>query len=76
MNWLLGKGLRRRGAAAEARSMPQRLRQDLDQALALTDAADRRAAVDRVVQGITNGTYGAAFQRQADSAAMRGRTPS
>ncbi|MGI5413853.1 hypothetical protein ACQEV9_44510 [Streptomyces chartreusis] len=76
MNWLFGKGLRRRVAAAEARSMPQRLRQDLDQALALRDDADRRAAVDRVVQGITKGTYGTTFQRQAESAAMRGRTPS
>ncbi|MFC8244703.1 hypothetical protein [Streptomyces chartreusis] len=76
MNWLFGKGLRRRGAVAEARSMPQRLRQDLDHALALTDEADRRAAVDRVVRGITKGTYGAAFQRQAEGEAMRGRTPS
>ncbi|MFD5840946.1 hypothetical protein [Streptomyces chartreusis] len=76
MNWLFGKGLRRRVAAAEARSMPQRLRKDLDQALALTDDADRRAAVDRVVQGITKGTYGPTFQRQAESAAMRDRTPS
>ncbi|MEU8756683.1 hypothetical protein AB0C88_40020 [Streptomyces chartreusis] len=76
MNWLFGKGLRRRVAAAETRSMPQRLRKDLDQALALTDDADRRAAVDRVVQEITKGTYGPAFQRQAESAAMRDRTPS
>ncbi|MFJ9752499.1 hypothetical protein [Streptomyces chartreusis] len=76
MNWLFGKGLRRRVAAAEARSMPQRLRQDLDQALALRDDADRRAAVDRVVQGITNGAYGSAFQRQAENAAMRGRSSS
>ncbi|MGW4537353.1 hypothetical protein ACWEOP_05650 [Streptomyces chartreusis] len=76
MNWLFGKGLRRRVATARARSMPQRLRQDLDQALALKDDADRRAAVDRVVQGITKGTYGAGFQRQAENATMRGRSSS
>ena len=75
MNWLLGKGLRRR-VAAEARSMPQRLCQDLDQALALKDDADRRAAVDQVVQRIAKGTYGATFQRQSESAAIRGRSSS
>ncbi|MFC5219626.1 hypothetical protein [Streptomyces coerulescens] len=56
--------------------MPQRLRQDLDQALALRDDAARRAAVDRVVQGITAGTYGPAFQRQTESVAARHRAPS
>ncbi|MEU6306196.1 hypothetical protein [Streptomyces chartreusis] len=76
MNWLFGKALRRRVATARARSMPQRLRQDLDHALALKNDADRRAAVDRVIQGITKGTYGAAFQRQAENAAVRGRSSS
>ncbi|MGW4757219.1 hypothetical protein [Streptomyces chartreusis] len=76
MNWLFGKGLRRRVATTRARSMPQRLRQDLDQALALRDDADRRAAVDRVVQGIAKGTYGATFQRQSESTTMRGRSSS
>ncbi|MFE4582590.1 hypothetical protein [Streptomyces chartreusis] len=56
--------------------MPQRLRQDLDQALALRDDTDRRAAVDRVVQGIAKGAYGATFQRQSESAVMRGRSSS
>ncbi|MFF6979263.1 hypothetical protein ACFZAV_16305 [Streptomyces sp. NPDC008343] len=73
---LFGTRLRRRIAAAKARSMPQRLRQDLQQALALRDDADRRTAVDRVVQGITKGTYGTTFQRQADNAARRRHTPS
>ncbi|MGW4873831.1 hypothetical protein [Streptomyces chartreusis] len=76
MNWLFGKGLRRRVAPARARSMPQRLRQDLDHALALKDDGDRRAAVDRVVQGIAKGTYGATFQRHSESAAIRGRSSS
>ncbi|MGW1364460.1 hypothetical protein ACWCQP_44530 [Streptomyces chartreusis] len=77
MNWLFrNSGLRRRVATARARSMPLRLRQDLDQALALRDDADRRAAVDRVVQGITKGIYGAAFQRESENAAMRGRSSS
>ncbi|WP_432197132.1 hypothetical protein [Streptomyces sp. bgisy027] len=76
MKWLFGIGLRRRVAAAGTRSMPQRLRADLDEALALRDDADRRTAVDRVVRGIAEGTYGATFQRPAASAARRGRTPS
>ncbi|MFG1664092.1 hypothetical protein [Streptomyces sp. Y7] len=71
MNRLFGKGSRRRTTAAKERSMPRRLRQDLDQALALTDDTERRAAVDRVVQGITEGTYGSTFQRRAKSAATR-----
>lgn len=75
MKGAFGKRTWRRTAARRERGMPQRLRQDLDEALALTDDAARRVAVDRVVQGLTDGTYGRAFQRHTEAAA-RGCRPS
>ncbi|PWI14438.1 hypothetical protein DI272_09940 [Streptomyces sp. Act143] len=65
---------RRQGAAADReQGMPRRLRQDLDRALALSDDAARRAAVDRVVRGIADGTYGTGFRRGAMGAADHNR---
>jgi len=65
---------RRHGAVADReRGMPRRLRQDLGQALALSDDAARRSAVDRVVRGIADGTYGTGFRRRAMSATDRSR---
>ncbi|MXM67669.1 hypothetical protein GR925_30595 [Streptomyces sp. HUCO-GS316] len=65
--------LRRRRAAGQERAMPRRLRQDLERALAEDDDAARRTAVDRVVRGITEGTYGRGFQERAAHAADRSR---
>ncbi|TQJ85475.1 hypothetical protein FBY22_4254 [Streptomyces sp. SLBN-31] len=63
--------MRRRSVSGLERDAPRRLRHDLDVALSLTDEAARRAAVDRVVQGIAEGRYGRTFQRQAQRQAQR-----
>ncbi|MGW2239896.1 hypothetical protein [Streptomyces sp. NPDC001759] len=60
-----GKPMRRRSVSGLERDAPRRLRHDLDRALSLTDETARRAAVDRVIQGIAEGRYGRTFQRRA-----------
>ncbi|MCI3276683.1 hypothetical protein [Streptomyces cylindrosporus] len=65
--------LRRTVAGDQERDMPRQLLQDLEQALELTDETTRRAAVDRVVRGIADGTYGTGFRRRALNAADRSR---
>ncbi|WP_416956054.1 hypothetical protein [Streptomyces sp. Agncl-13] len=61
----------RHTAADRERDLPQRLRQDLDRALALTDDASRRTAVEQVVQETIAGTYGRTFQQWAENVARR-----
>ncbi|MEU9394512.1 hypothetical protein AB0D86_31525 [Streptomyces sp. NPDC048324] len=63
----------RRTTNGPERDAPRRLRDDLDRALSLADDAARRAAVDGVVRGITEGRYGRGFQRQAERAPSRTR---
>ncbi|MFJ9724849.1 hypothetical protein ACIRP3_19075 [Streptomyces sp. NPDC101209] len=63
----------RRTTNGPERDVPRRLRDDIDQALSLADGAARRAAVDGVVRGITEGRYGSGFQRRAEGAQARTR---
>lgn len=64
-----GQRIRRRAALDHERRMPRQLHEDLQHALRIPHAQAQRAAVDKIVRGIADGTYGQNFRRwtQADA---------